>query len=431
MNGLEMVIRGGTVVDPSQNIDGIFDVLVAEGKIARIAQNIEAEGRQIIDAAGKVVVPGFIDLHTHLRQPGGEAKETVLTGSRAAAAGGYTGITALPNTRPVIDNAQMVARQNELAAKANLVRVWPVGAVTKGSEGSELAEIGGMVKQGARAITDDGRGVPDARLLRNAMLYCRELDIPLFEHCEEEALAGNGQLHEGVVSARLGLQGMPAAAETVMLARDLVLAKETGCRIHIMHVSCAETVEMIRKAKKEGIPVTAEVTPHHLLLTDEAVEGYNTNAKMKPPLRTAEDVAAVRMGLADGTIDAVGTDHAPHTESEKGNDFISAPFGIVGLETAFPLLYTHLVRPGVISLSQLVERMSWRPAAILGVPHGTLKPGGAADLAIIDTQQEQIIEKERFYSKGKNTPFDRWPVTGIPVLTMVAGTVVMRDGKVE
>ncbi|WP_243441139.1 dihydroorotase [Dethiobacter alkaliphilus] len=426
-----MVIRGGTVVDPSQNIDGIFDVLVAEGKIARIAQNIEAEGREIIDAAGKVVVPGFIDLHTHLRQPGGEAKETVLTGSRAAAAGGYTGITALPNTRPVIDNAQMVARQNELAAKANLVRVWPVGAVTKGSEGNELAEIGGMVKQGARAVTDDGRGVPDARLLRNAMLYCRELDIPLFEHCEEEALAGNGQLHEGVVSARLGLQGMPAAAETVMLARDLVLAKETGCRIHIMHVSCAEAVELIRKAKKEGIPVTAEVTPHHLLLTDEAVEGYNTNAKMKPPLRTAEDVAAVRKGLADGTIDAVGTDHAPHTESEKANDFISAPFGIVGLETAFPLLYTHLVRPGVISLSQLVERMSWRPAAILGVPHGTLKPGGAADLAIIDTQQEQIIEKERFYSKGKNTPFDRWPVTGIPVLTMVAGTVVMRDGKVE
>ncbi|EEG78198.1 dihydroorotase, multifunctional complex type [Dethiobacter alkaliphilus AHT 1] len=428
---MEMVIRGGTVVDPSQNIDGIFDVLVAEGKIARIAQNIEAEGREIIDAAGKVVVPGFIDLHTHLRQPGGEAKETVLTGSRAAAAGGYTGITALPNTRPVIDNAQMVARQNELAAKANLVRVWPVGAVTKGSEGNELAEIGGMVKQGARAVTDDGRGVPDARLLRNAMLYCRELDIPLFEHCEEEALAGNGQLHEGVVSARLGLQGMPAAAETVMLARDLVLAKETGCRIHIMHVSCAEAVELIRKAKKEGIPVTAEVTPHHLLLTDEAVEGYNTNAKMKPPLRTAEDVAAVRKGLADGTIDAVGTDHAPHTESEKANDFISAPFGIVGLETAFPLLYTHLVRPGVISLSQLVERMSWRPAAILGVPHGTLKPGGAADLAIIDTQQEQIIEKERFYSKGKNTPFDRWPVTGIPVLTMVAGTVVMRDGKVE
>ena len=428
---LEILIRGGNVVDPSQQINGVYDVLVTDGKITAIADTIDPGNRTIIDATGKFVVPGFIDLHTHLREPGGEAKETVASGCRAAAAGGYTAITALPNTQPVMDDGRKVEQQYALAAQSGLVRVWPVGAVTKGSEGKELSEIGAMVQYGAKAVTDDGRGVSDARLLRNAMLYCRQLDIPLLEHCEEESLAGNGQLHEGVVSTRLGLPGMPSVAETVMLVRDLALAKETGCRIHIMHVSCAEAVELIRQAKKDGIRVTAEVTPHHLLLTEDAVDGYNTNAKMKPPLRTAEDLTALQRGLADGTIDAVATDHAPHTVGEKERDFISAPFGVMGLETAFPLLYTHLVRPGILTLTQLIDRMSCRPAAILQVPQGTLTQGSDADLTIIDGEQEQVIDKDRFYSKGKNTPFHNWPITGVPILTMVAGVVVMQNGKVD
>lgn len=427
---MDILIRGGTVVDPSQGLEGRYDLLIRDGKIAAVTPFLSAESCRMIDATGYTILPGLIDLHTHLREPGGEAKETVETGCKAAAAGGYTGITALPNTTPVTDHAKIVRDVCALAAKSGLVRVWPVGALTKGSEGRELAELGLMHKAGACAFTDDGRGVMDAALARNAMLFCRELGVPFMEHCEDESLAGNGQLHEGVVAARLGLPGIPSSAETVMLARDLVLAKETGCHLHIMHVSCKEAVEMIRSAKAAGVAVTAEVTPHHLLLTEDAAEGYNTNAKMKPPLRTADDVDALCCGLADGTIDAVGTDHAPHTAGEKAGDFISAPFGIVGLETAFPLLYTHLVRSGRIGLSQLVERMSTRPAAILNVPGGTLRSGAAADLVIINTTEEKTINRDAFYSKGKNTPFHGWAVYGMPVLTMVAGRIVMENGRV-
>jgi dihydroorotase len=427
---VELVIKGGRVVDPGQKIDGMYDILIRDGIIAAIAHNMPTNEREVIDATGRVIIPGLVDLHTHLREPGGEAKETVLTGSRAAAAGGFTGITALPNTKPVMDDAQKVMNVLRLAQQANLVRVWPVGAVTKESAGRELVEIELMKRAGARAFTDDGRGVQDAGMIQNAMRFCQELAVPLFEHSEDETLAGSGQVHDGIVAARLGLPGIPSTSETVMLARDLLLARETGCRLHIMHVSCQESVELIRLAKAEGIPVTAEVTPHHLLLTEEAVDGYQTNAKMKPPLRTVHDAAALCAALADGTIDAVGTDHAPHTEEEKAKDFIFAPFGITGLETAFPLLYTHLVKTGKVTLTQLVDRMSVRPAAILGVPLGTLKPGNAADIVIIDTEQENIINKNKFYSKGKNTPFHGWPVFGTPVLTMVGGRVIMKDGLV-
>jgi dihydroorotase len=287
-----------------------------------------------------------------------------------------------------------------------------------------------MVKIGIRAVTDDGSGVADSRLLKNALLYCSQFDIPLFEHCEDEALAGNGQVHEGLVAARLGLPGIPASAETVMLARDLLLAQETGGRVHIMHLSTAQSVEMIRRAKVDGVRVTAEVTPHHLLLTEEMVDGFNPMAKMKPPLRTAADVQALRIGLVDGTIDAIATDHAPHSLAEKSGDFISAPFGIVGLETAFSLLYTHLVLTGVITLDGLIEKMSCKPAAILGISHGSLAPGCAADLVLLDTSAEQKIDRLLFHSKGRNTPFNGWPVYGVPVLTMVAGRVVMKDGKI-
>lgn len=427
---MDILIQGGTLIDPSQGMHGQFDLLIRDGFVAEIASGIDPAGKTVIDALGLLVVPGLIDLHTHLREPGGEHKETVLTGCRAAAAGGYTGITALPNTNPVMDDWRTINYVNMLAEQADLVRVWPVGAVSKGSAGREMAEIGAMVRAGAKAVTDDGRGVIDARLLKNAFLCCKQFGIPLMEHCEEESLARDGQLHEGLVAAKLGLPGIPVSAETVMLARDLLLAEESGGRLHIMHVSTAKAVEMIRQAKEAGLHVTAEVTPHHLLLTEEAVDGFNSLAKMKPPLRTAADVEALRLGLSDGTIDAVATDHAPHTEAEKAGDFQSAPFGIVGLETAFPLLYTHLVMRGLLSLDQLIDRMSCRPATILGVPHGSLKTGYAADLTLIDVTNERVIDRQAFLSKGKNTPFDGWPVFGVPMLTMVAGRVIMRNGTI-
>ncbi|MBS3948754.1 MAG: dihydroorotase [Dethiobacter sp.] len=421
-----LLIRGGTLVDPVQGLHGRYDLLVRDGVVAKVAPQIDAAGAEVLEAAGRMVLPGLIDLHTHLREPGFEQKETVDSACRAAAAGGFTSITAMPNTDPVMDDSRTVEYVRLLAGRASLVRVWPVGAVSKGLAGRELAEIGLMVRSGIRAVTDDGHGVADARLLKNALLYCRQFNLPLFEHCEDEALARGGQVHDGVVALRLGLPGLPVSAETVMLARDLLLAAETGGRLHVMHVSTAQAVEMIRRAKADGVPVTAEVTPHHLLLTEEAVLGFNTMAKMKPPLRTAADVQALREALLDGTIDAIATDHAPHTEAEKAGDFLSAPFGVVGLETAFPLLYTELVLTGIMTVDLLVEKMSCAPARILGVPHGSLAPGCLADLVVVDTQAKRVIDRWQFYSRGKNTPFHGWAVSGLPVLTMVGGRVVMR-----
>lgn len=427
---VELVLQGGTVVDPSQELHGCYDLYIRDGRITEIAARIETRGRKVIDLSGFTVTPGLIDLHAHLREPGGEEKETIFTGSCAAAAGGYTCITALPNTNPVIDQAEKVEHVAALARKAGLVRILPVGAATKGSCGKEPAEIAALVKSGAVAVTDDGRGVQNAGILREILRQCRQCGIPFLEHCEDESLAGNGQVHDGVIAKKLGLAPLPAVSETVMLARDLLLARETGAHLHIMHVSCADSVELIRLAKARGIKVTAEVTPHHLLLTEEAVDGCRTSAKMKPPLRSETDRRALCQALADGTIDIVATDHAPHTLTEKERDFIAAPFGVVGLETAFPLLYTYLVKAGLMDLDTLVERMSCRPAKILNLPYGTLKPGSPADLAVFALEREMVIDKERFYSKGRNTPFHGWKVSAVPVLTMVAGKIVMRDGKI-
>ncbi|MBT9171713.1 MAG: Dihydroorotase [Syntrophomonadaceae bacterium] len=421
---MELLIRGGTLVDPSQGLHGQYDLLIRDGVVVKVAESLAPSGEKVLEAAGKTILPGLVDLHTHLREPGFEEKETVESACRAAATGGFTSITAMPNTDPVMDDGRTVEYVRLLSCRAGGVRVWPVGAVSKGLAGRELAEIGLMYRSGIRAVTDDGRGVSCARLLKNALLYCRQFELPLFEHCEEEALAAGGQVHDGVAALRLGLPGLPASAETVMLARDLLLAAETGGRVHIMHLSTARAVEMIRQAKAEGVRVTAEVTPHHLLLTEDAVLGFNTYAKVKPPLRTAADMQALRQGLLDGAIDAIATDHAPHTEAEKAGDFLSSPFGIAGLETAFPLLYTYLVRTGVIPLDLLVGKMSRTPAAILGIPHGSLAPGFAADLVLIDTEQELTIDRRRFLSRGKNSPFHGWQVTGLPVLTMVSGKVV-------
>ncbi len=424
-----MLIRGGTVVDPAMGINGRFDVLVCEGKIAALSPEIVAKDAEVIDASGKVIIPGLVDMHTHLRQPGQEYKETVLTGSRAAAAGGYTSITALPNTRPVMDNQSIIRQVRQLAEQAGLVRVWPVGAVTKGSAGMKLADIAGMHRAGAVAVTDDGRGVAVTEMLREALICCRRLGIPLLQHCEDEGLSGEGQMHEGLVSARLGLSGIPPAAETKMLERDLALAAETGARLHIMHVSTARSVEMIRQAKARGVAVTAEVTPHHLLLTDETVYEWSAMAKMKPPLCCKEDMEALRQGLLDGTIDAVATDHAPHGEEEKSGDFTTAPFGVTGLETAFAVLYTYLVKKGMLSFDKLVEKMSAAPAVILGLPYGSLAPGKAADLVVLDLEKKYVINRHNFNSRGKNTPFHGFAVFGTAVLTMVSGQKIFQDGQ--
>lgn len=425
------IITGGTLVDPAQGINGRLDLLISAGKIVSVSSHIDSRETPVINATGQTIIPGLIDLHTHLREPGYEYKETILTGCRAAAAGGYTGITALPNTKPVTDSADVVSFVRKAAARAGLVRVWPVGAITVGSAGLKLTDFDGLAKAGAVAVTDDGRGVADPAILTEALLLSRRLNLLLLQHCEDEAISGDGQVHLGSVAKRLELAGLPAAAEELMLQRDLQLVEETEARLHVMHVSSARSVELLRRAKGRGLPVTAEVTPHHLLLTDEAVMKYGAMAKMKPPLRSAADREALRQGLVDGTIDAVATDHAPHREEEKAAGFTEAPFGVVGLETAFPLLFTHLVRTGIMPLEVLVARMSSAPARILKLPQGTLSPGSDADLVIIDTQAQKTIDRHSFYSGGKNSPFHGFAVCGLPVLTMVGGCIVMSGGRVK
>lgn len=431
IDSVEKVLQGGTIVDPSQRLHGRYDLLIRDGLVAEIAEKISARGRKPVDVSGSVLTPGLIDLHTHLREPGEEHKETVLTACAAAVAGGYTAVTAMPNTNPVTDDAGKVRHIKRLAAKAGLARVFPVGAVTKGLQGRELSGIAAMVSEGACAVTDDGRGVQDSGLLRQALQVCARCDIPLLEHCEDETLAGCGQVHEGEIAEKLGLPGIPASSETVMVARDALLSAETGAHVHFMHVSSASSVEIIRLAKKYQLNVTAEATPHHLLLSEAAADGYNTAAKMKPPLRSEADRQALVQALAENIIDVVATDHAPHAEVEKEQDFTAAPFGVVGLETAFPLLYTYLVRPGIITLDRLVAKMSCRPAEILKLPYGTLAPGSPADIAAFNLQEERTIDSNFFCSKGKNTPFHGWKVYGFPVMTIVGGRVVMRDGVIN
>ncbi|MSR21440.1 MAG: dihydroorotase [Gemmatimonadetes bacterium] len=420
-----LLLRGGRVVDPSQNLDAKRDVLLVDGKVAKVRARIDApEDARVVDCAGLVVTPGLIDVHVHLREPGEEHKETIATGAAAAAAGGFTAICAMPNTDPPIDDPAAVGFVVAEGRRAGAARVYPVGCISAGRAGKRLALIGEMVEAGAVAVTDDGNPVMDSGLMRTALEYALAFGIPVADHPEDLGLSGNGHMNEGLVATRLGLAGKPNAAEDVHIVRDLLLAELTGGHIHLQHVSTRFGVESIRQAKARGVRVTAEATPHHLVLTQDAVDGYRTEAKMNPPLRCAEDVAAVRAGLADGTLDTVTTDHAPHHYDEKEAAFAEAPNGIVGLETALGIMLTRVVGEGVIDLSTLVERMSCGPARAFHLPGGTLTEGNPADVTVFDPNEVWTVEPRAFLSKSRNTPFSGWELKGRPKLTIVGGRIV-------
>jgi dihydroorotase len=422
---MSLLLRGGRVIDPANNLDAVQDVLIAHGKIERLGRSLEApEGTEVVDASGKIVCPGFIDMHVHLREPGYEYKETVATGTRAAAAGGFTAVCCMANTNPVNDNGAVT---DYILAKAKVegaVRVYPVGAVTRGLHGEELAELAELAESGCVAFSDDGRCVMNAGLYRRAMEYTLPFGAPLISHAEDATLSRGASMNEGVVSTETGLPGQPAAAEDVMVARDILLAELTGARVHIAHVSTAGAVRLIRDAKARGVLVTAEVTPHHLVLTEDAVRTWDPNAKMAPPLRTKRDLEALLEALADGTIDCIATDHAPHALSEKEGEFDRAAFGIVGLETAVAVLLDRLVRPGLLSLSTLVARWSRDPARLLNLPGGNLAAGAPADITILDPDAETVVDPSRFRSRSRNTPFGGWTLRGAPWMTLVGGNVV-------
>lgn len=425
MSGQPILFRGGRVVDPAAGIDGSLDVLLVEGKVAAVGSGLDApEGARIEPCEGRVLVPGLIDVHVHLREPGGEHKETIETGARAAAAGGFTAVCAMPNTDPVIDSPATVGFVAAAGRAAGLARVYPVGALSVGQQGTRLTEIGELVEAGAVAITDDGSPVMDSGLMRMALEYSQAFDIPVADHPEDLGLSRDGVMNEGLVSARLGLRGKPNASEDVHIARDLLVAELTGGRIHLQHVSTRRGVDLIRRAKDRGVRVTAEATPHHLLLTEEAVDGYRTEAKMNPPLRTEADRAAVEEGFLDGTLDTLATDHAPHHYDEKEQAFDDAPFGIVGLETAVGLMFTHFIETGKMALSALVERMSLQPARAFRLAGGTLAEGSPADLTLIDPSAQWTVDPRRFYSRGRNTPFSGEMLRGRTVLTVVGGRVI-------
>ena len=425
--GRPILLRGGRVLDPSRNVDEMADVLIVDGKIESAGERIGTpDSAEIVDCKGLVVSPGFIDVHCHLREPGREDVETIDSGARAAAAGGFTAVCAMPNTDPVTDNQAAVGFIIRQAQRANAARVHVIGAISVGQKGETLAEMGEMVAAGAVAVSDDGRPVVSAHLMRTALEYARSFGIPVIDHCEEPTLAQGGSMNEGFVSARLGLKGIPSEAEEIMAIRDILLARRTGGHVHLAHMSTHGSVELIRWGKERGINVTAEVCPHHISLTEERVLSYDTNAKMNPPLRTAKDVEALREAVKDGTIDMIATDHAPHHYDEKEREFADAPNGIIGLETALAVSVTNLVETGHIDFPTLVEKMSCAPARLFGLPGGTLAKGSAADVTIFDPVRSWNVEPSEFLTKGRNTPYAGMTLTGRAMCTIVGGRIVHR-----
>lgn len=422
---MTILIKGGRVIDPAQGVDGQFDVLIDNGVISQVGKNIASANfsGQVIDAAGKLVVPGLIDIHVHLRDPGYEYKEDIQTGTQAAVIGGFTSVACMPNTNPVNDNKAITLYIRHKAKEIGLANVFPIGAITKGLKGESMAEMGELQEAGCLALSDDGKPVNNSELMRRALEYSRPFGLTLISHAEDLSLVGEGVMNEGFVATELGLKGIPWVAEDAATARDIMLAEFTGGKLHMAHVSTKGSVELVRQAKKRGVRVTCEATPHHFTLTDEAVRGYETNAKMNPPLRSSEDVAAIRAGLADGTIDAIATDHAPHHFDEKNVEFNIALNGIVGLESALPLTL-DLVNEGILTLPQAIRLLTCGPAQALGIPRGTLAAGVAADVTIIDPELSWTLEAEKLASKSKNTPFDGWIMKGAATHTLVAGKVV-------
>ncbi len=418
-----ILIKGGHVIDPGR-VNGVADVLIENGKISAVGPALAVPaGATVIQAAGQLVVPGFVDLHVHFREPGFEYKETIQSGTEAAVAGGFTTVCAMPNTNPVNDNQAVTEFMLERAKAAGNANLHPIGAITKRSEGKELAEIGDLRRAGCVAISDDGKPVMNSLVMRRAMEYARAFDVPVVDHCEDLHLSEGGCMNEGVISTELGLPGIPSAAEDVMVARNVSLAELTGARLHLAHISTAGSVRMVREAKARGLKVTAEACPHHFTLTEELTRGYNTHAKMNPPLRTSQDVQAIKEGLRDGTIDVIATDHAPHATQEKQQEFTEAPFGIVGLETALPLTLA-LVEEGVLTLESAVDKLATAPAKAFSLNAGTLAVGAPADLAIVDPGLEWEVDPSRFRSKSRNTPFAGWKVKGRVTTTIVSGRVV-------
>lgn len=426
---MRLLIANGYVVDPTQNVNGGRDVLIEDGRVVELLKSGGGvpEGAEVFDATGLIVAPGFVDLHTHLREPGQEYKETIASGAAAAAAGGFTSVCAMPNTDPVNDNPAVTSFIVEQSQSVGLANVFPVGAITKGSKGEELAEMGEMLRAGIVAVTDDGRPVPTPGLMRRALEYARGFDLTVMDHCDDKSLAAGGVMHEGEWSLRLGLRGIPALAEESDAARDCALAELTGARVHLAHVSTRGAIETVRRAKERGARVTCEVAPHHFTLTDAACEGFDTNMKMNPPLRSREHLDAVLEAIGDGTVDAIATDHAPHHADEKALEFDHAPFGITGLETAVGLALDRLVHGGRVGLERLVELFSVNPARIFRLEgRGTLKPGAWGDVTVLDPELRWTFDASRSKSKSRNTPFDGYTFQGAAVAAIVSGRVVYK-----
>lgn len=429
---MKILIKGGHVVDPANNIDEVMDIYVADGIIQEVGKDIETQvagvEMEVIDAAGMTVVPGLVDMHVHLRDPGQEYKEDIETGTKAAVMGGVTSVACMPNTKPVVDNKAIVSYIINKAKEVGYANVYPIGAVSKGLEGKELAEIGEMKFAGAVAISDDGRPVYNSSLMRKAIQYSSMFDMKVISHCEDNSLAEDGHMNEGYTATKLGLKGIPNAAEDVQIARDIIIAESLDLPVHIAHVSTKGGVELVRQGKSRGVKVTCETCPHYFSLTDEACDGFNTLAKMNPPLRTPEDVEAIKAGLADGTIDAIVTDHAPHHKDEKDCEFGYALNGIVGLETSLGVGIKYLVNEGVLTMSQLVEKMSLNPSKILGIAKGTLGEGKIADITIFNPDEKWTVDIQKLNSKSKNSPYDGYELCGKPQYVIVGGKIIVNQG---